>query len=251
MARSVFCDRSERLNLLINEDDHLRIQATRGGFDLEAAWRSAQEIDAKVSSRLTYAWHPQFGYVTSSPTNVGTGFRVSTMLHLPGLRITRQMDRVVRTLEKIKAPVHGLWGRGSQATGDCYQITNGVSLGRNEEELLDNITNIVPVIIEYERQARDFLLRESQAALHDRVSRAYGLLRTAAVISSEETMHLLSQVRLGVALGLIEDVDVSKLNELFLLTQPGHLQILNGVEMTAQHRNAARGTLLQKELSPT
>ena len=161
------------------------------------------------------------------------------MLHLPALVITRQIDKVFRSLQKINLAVRGLYGEGSQAQGDFYQISNQVTLGQSEEELTKKVADVVPVLIDYERQARDFLIRESQETLHDRVSRAYGILRTAQTISSEETMHLLSSVRMGVNLGLIRDVAIPTVNKLFVHTQPAHLQKLTGMELDSsrpQHR---------------
>ena len=200
-ARSVAIDTAEKFSLMVNEEDHLRIQLMKSGLDLEGAWEQINQIDDLIESRLTYAFHEQLGYLTACPTNVGTGMRVSVMLHLPALVMTRQIDKVFRSLQKISLAVRGLYGEGSQAMGDFYQISNQITLGRSEAELISQVGDVVPVLIEYERQARDFLVRESQKDLHDRVSRAYGILCTAQTISSEETMHLLSSVRMGVNLG--------------------------------------------------
>ncbi len=161
--------------------------------------------------------------------------RVSVMLHLPALVITRQIEKVFRSLQKISLAVRGLYGEGSQAMGDFYQISNQITLGRTEQELVQQVSDIVPVIIDYERQARQFLIKESHENLHDRVSRAYGILRTAQTISSEETMHLLSSVRMGVNLGLIQDLQITDINDLFIHTQPAHLQKLTGGR-AGQHR---------------
>ena len=192
-----------------------------------------------IEEKVTYAFHERLGYLTACPTNVGTGMRVSVMLHLPALVITRQIEKVFRSLQKISLAVRGLYGEGSQAMGDFYQISNQITLGRSEDELVQQVSDIVPVIIDYERQARQFLIKESQENLHDRVSRAYGILRTAQTISSEETMHLLSSVRMGVNLGLIHDLQIADINELFIHTQPAHLQKMTGGELGTrrpQHR---------------
>ena len=165
-----------------------------------------QPLDDLIEEQVTYAFNERLGYLTACPTNVGTGVRVSVMLHLPALAITRQIEKVFKSLHKINLAVRGLYGEGSQATGDFYQISNQVTLGQTEEELAKKVADVVPVLIDYERQARDFLIRESQETLHDRVSRAFGILRTAQTISSEETMHLLSSVRMGINLGLIGDL---------------------------------------------
>ncbi len=184
---------SEKFSLMINEEDHLRIQVMQSGLDLETAWERIDRIDDLIEEKVTYAFHERLGYLTACPTNVGTGMRVSVMLHLPALVITRQIDKVFRSLQKISLAVRGLYGEGSQAMGDFYQISNQITLGRSEKDLIKQVGDIVPVIIDYERQAREFLVQESQENLHDRVSRAYGILRTAQTISSEETMHLLVQ----------------------------------------------------------
>ena len=203
-ARAVLLDQREQMSVMINEEDHLRIQVLKSGLDLGAAWEQINELDDLIEARVTYAYNDRFGYLTACPTNVGTGLRVSVMLHLPALVITRQIDKVFRSLQKINLAVRGLYGEGSQAQGDFYQVSNQVTLGQSEEELTKKVGDVVPVLIDYERKARDFLIRESQETLHDRVSRAYGILRTAQTISSEETMHLLSSLRMGVNLGKLD-----------------------------------------------
>ncbi|GAB4140673.1 protein arginine kinase [Thermopirellula anaerolimosa] len=248
-ARVVFIDRQERFSIMVNEEDHLRIQVMRSGLDLEPAWKLINELDDYLERHLTYAFDEQFGYLTACPTNVGTGMRVSVMLHLPAVVITRQMDQIFRGLEKLELVVRGLFGEGSQAMGDFYQVSNQVSLGRSEQELISKVGDVIPRIIEYERKAREFLMNESQENLHDRVSRAYGILKTAQTISSEETMHLLSSVRMGVHLGLIAGLDTPTLNELFLLTQPAHVQKLVGAELDSADRNIERARFLRKRLN--
>ena len=196
-VRAVAIDPEGHFSVMINEEDHLRMQVMSSGLDLESAWRQITELDDVLESQVTYAYNEKLGYLTACPTNVGTGVRVSVMLHLPALVITRQIDKVFRSLQKINLAVRGLYGEGSQAMGDFYQISNQITLGRTEEELTKKVADIVPVLLDYERQARDFLIRESQETLHDRVSRAFGILRTAQTISSEETMHLLSKFAHG------------------------------------------------------
>ena len=247
-ARSVAIDTAEKFSLMVNEEDHLRIQLMKSGLDLEGAWEQINQIDDLIESRLTYAFHENYGYLTACPTNVGTGMRVSVMLHLPALVMTRHIDKVFRSLQKISLAVRGLYGEGSQAMGDFYQISNQITLGRSEAELISQVGDVVPVLIEYERQARDFLVRESQKDLHDRVSRAYGILCTAQTISSEETMHLLSSVRMGVNLGLIEDLEMPVVNQLFIQTQPAHLQKLRGTELNTADRNIERALYLKRHL---
>ncbi len=248
-ARGVVIDAGEQMSLMINEEDHLRIQCMHSGLDVQGAWEQIGRIDDLISEQVSYAYHPRLGYLTACPTNVGTGVRVSVLMHLPALVLTRQIEKVFRSLQKISLAVRGLYGEGSQAMGDFYQISNQQTLGRSEVELVDQVADVVPALIHYEREARDFLIKESQQTLHDQVSRAYGILRTAQTISSEETMHLLSKVRMGINLGLIEDLPLPKLNELFIRTQPAHLQKLSGVELTTADRNIERARYLRRYLS--
>lgn len=247
-ARAVAIDAHEKFSLMINEEDHLRIQVMKSGLDLDTAWQQIDEIDDLIEAHVTYAFHPQKGYLTACPTNVGTGMRVSVMLHLPALVITRQIDKVFRSLQKISLAVRGLYGEGSQAMGDFYQISNQITLGRPEPELIRQVLDVVPVLIDYERRAREFLVRESENDLHDQVSRAYGVLCTAHTISSEETMHLLSRVRMGVNLGLIDNVEIPTVNKLFMHTQPAHLQKLRGIELDTADRNIERALYLKRHL---
>ncbi len=249
-VRSVTIGREEKFSLMVNEEDHVRIQVMQSGLDLDAAWDRINRIDDQIEQKVTYAFDETLGYLTACPTNVGTGMRVSVMLHLPALVMTRQIEKVFRSLHKISLAVRGLYGEGSQAMGDFYQISNQVTLGRAEEDIIKQVCDVVPVIIEYERQARDFLVRESQENLHDRVARAYGILRNAQTISSEETMHLLSSVRMGINLGLIDDLEIPVVNELFVHTQPAHLQKLSGVELDTTDRNIERARYLRSHLGP-
>jgi protein arginine kinase len=202
-----------------------------------------------LEEELTFAFHETYGYLTACPTNVGTGIRVSVMLHLPALVQTREIQKVFHSLQKINLAVRGLYGEGSQALGDFYQISNQYTLGLSETQVIDKVRSVIPRLLDYERRARKAMLEEKKEQLHDHIARASGILRSAQTISSEETMHLLSSVRLGVNLGLIEDVEISTLNELFILTQPAHLQKLKKVELDSADRNKARASLLRNRLS--
>ena len=245
-ARGVAIDGREQVSLMINEEDHLRIQCMHSGLDLRGAWEQIKAVDDQIGRVVPYAFHPRWGYLTACPTNVGTGIRVSVMLHLPALVITRQIDKVFRSLHKISLAVRGLYGEGSQAMGDFYQISNQTTLGKTEEELVEQVGDVVPVLIDYERRAREFLVRETQQNVHDQVSRAYGILRTAQTISAEETMQLLSRVRMGVLLGLLGDVKISDINVLLVRTQPAHLQKIRGVELDTKDRNIERARYLRQ-----
>ena len=248
-ARAVMIDQQERFSVMINEEDHLRIQVMHSGLDLQAAWKQVDALDDLIEEQVNYAFSEKLGYLTACPTNVGTGLRVSVMLHLPALVITRQIEKVFKSLQKINLAVRGLYGEGSQAMGDFYQISNQVTLGQTEEELAKKVADVVPVLIDYERQARNFLIDESHETLHDRVSRAFGILRTAQTISSEETLHLLSSVRMGINLGLIGDLQIPTINKLLIHTQPAHLQKLSGNKLDASGRNIERATYLRRHLN--
>lgn len=248
--RGVVIDAEEKFSVMVNEEDHLRLQVMSSGLALQSAWEQINRIDDLIERKVIYAFHDRLGYLTACPTNVGTGMRVSVMLHLPALVITKQIDKVFRSLQKISLAVRGLYGEGSQAMGDFYQISNQITLGRREDELIRQVADVVPVMIDYERRAREFLIKQSQKDLHDRVSRAFGILCTAQTISSEETMMLLSSVRMGVNLGLIEDVAIPTINQLFIHTQPAHLQKIHGMELDTADRNVERAHYLQRQLRP-
>jgi len=249
-SRAVAMDPGEHYSVMINEEDHLRVQVMTSGLDLQTAWNRIDELDDQLEGSILYAFHPRYGYLTACPTNVGTGLRVSVMLHLPALVITRQIEKVFRSMQKINVTVRGLYGEGSQYTGDFYQVSNQVTLGHSEAELLSLVGDkVVPQIIQYERKARQFLIEQSEQDLHDDVSRALGILSTAKKISSEETMHYLSKVRMGVNLGLIDKVKVGTINKLFIHTQPAHLQKLQGRILGSSDRNVERASYLQRHLA--
>ena len=246
--RGVAIGPQENVSIMVNEEDHLRIQVMHSGLSLAEVWERINALDDQIEAQLTYAFNPQLGYLTACPTNVGTGIRVGVMLHLPALVQTKQIDKVFRALHKINLAVRGLYGEGTQAFGDFYQISNQQTLGKSEPELIRNLSDVVPQIIQYERTARQALVGERRQHLHDQVSRAYGVLKTAHTISSEETMLLLSSVRLGINLGLIDDLDIPTVNELFIHTQPAHLQKLQGSPLEVDERNVARASYLRSRL---
>jgi protein arginine kinase len=246
--RGVAFDERETASLMINEEDQLRLQVIRSGLSLDEAWQQIDRVDDVLEEKLTYAYSEEFGYLTACPTNVGTGMRASVLLHLPALGWTKQIEKVFRALQKINLAVRGLYGEGSRASGDFYQISNQVTLGKSEANILQEIREVIPEIIKYERHARNTLVRENKQALQDRVRRAFGTLGNATLMTSEETMDLLSMVRLGIHLGLLEDITILVLNELFLNTQPAHLQKLMGNLLDGEERNAARAQYLRTRL---
>jgi protein arginine kinase len=246
--RGVAFDAKESASVMVNEEDHLRLQILRSGFALDDAWSDIDKLDDSLEGRLAYAFHAQFGYLTACPTNVGTGLRGSVMLHLPALGLTKQIDKVFRALQKINLAVRGLHGEGSRAFGDLYQISNQVTLGKSEQKILGEIKEVILTILQYERQARAVLLKERRQAEQDRVARALGTLGSATMITAEETMELLSVVRLGIHLRLIDDVPATAVNQLFIQTQAAHLQKLVGHPLDGEERNAARAKYLKARL---
>jgi protein arginine kinase len=247
--RGVAIGPAENISVMVNEEDHLRIQVMLSGLSLHEVWDRINRLDDQLEEQLSYAYSPQLGYLTACPTNVGTGIRVGVMLHLPALVQTKQIDKVFRALQKINLAVRGLYGEGTQAFGDFYQISNQQTLGKSELELIRILTDVVPQVIQYERTARQVLMNERRQHLHDQVSRAYGVLKTAHTISSEETMLLLSSVRMGINLGLIDDLEIATVNELFIQTQPAYLQKIQGTELGVEERNVARASYLRSRLA--
>lgn len=246
--RGVAFGKTETISLMINEEDHLRIQVIRAGFELKNTWAVIDEIDNCLSEKLNFAFSSRFGYLTACPTNVGTGMRASVMLHLPALGMTKHIEKVFNAVGKLGLVVRGLYGEGTKVSGDLYQISNQFTLGKTESEILSIIESVIPRITSYERMARKALVLESKEQLEDRIWRSYGMLKTARMITSEEILQLLSQVRMGVNLGLINDIEMKTLNELFILTLPGHLQKLQGCELDSTQRNIIRASFVRKRL---
>ncbi len=244
--RGVALQRSEAISIMINEEDHLRMQVLRSGFELDENWATLNGIDSALAERVPYAFSDRLGFLTACPTNVGTGMRVSVMLHLPALELTKQIEKVFHAVAKINLAVRGLYGEGTQASGNFYQISNQITLGKTEEEIIKEVRGTIPQIIINERKAREILMAQNRQQLEDRVWRAYAMLRAARIISSNETMALLSHLRLGVNLGLIGNLDIPAINQLFVKTLPAHLQILEGRELDPQTRDVVRATYIRR-----
>jgi protein arginine kinase len=239
----------ERVAVMINEEDHIRIQSLRTGFDLGEALRAADEMDDALEEHLDYAFHSRLGYLTACPTNVGTGARFSVMLHLPGLALTGDLEKAKRAAHDMGLAVRGFYGEGTESSGDFFQISNQTTLGRSEGMLLDELArDIVPQIIEYERSSRRKLLDSQRILLEDRVYRALGVGQSARMVSSEEAMSLLSRLRLGILMGLLSEVSLDTVHSLMLLIQPAHLELLQGSSMDQTGRRAARANLLRERL---
>ncbi|MEE8277337.1 MAG: protein arginine kinase [Thermoanaerobaculia bacterium] len=240
-----------RVGVMLNEEDHLRIQGLQSGLALEAAYAEADTLDSELGQRLAFAFHPQFGYLTSCPTNVGTGLRASVLIHLPGLVLTKEITKVLQGLSQVGLTFRGLYGEGSEVVGNFFQLSNQTTLAKSEVDLLDHLGKMVRQIIEYEEQARQILLRDAPAIIEDKVWRAYGLLRHARSLPVEEAMNLLSGVRLGVGLGLISDVSMYALNKLLVYAQPAHVaaQEAGGPALSRSEINIRRASYVRQSLT--
>lgn len=240
----------ERVSIMVNEEDHLRIQTIRSGLELGGALQAADAVDDALESGLNYAFSPRFGYLCACPTNVGTGLRLSVMLHLPGLRLKGDIDKVKRAAADMSLAVRGFYGEGSEAVGDFYQISNQTTLGKAEKVLLHELEHeILPRVIEYERAARKTLLARRRHDFEDSVYRSLGILTHARLLSTEESMQHLSLVRVGVVTGVLSHVTHQQVNHLMLLTQPGHLQLACGRDLNQDERRSARAELMRRVLA--
>jgi protein arginine kinase len=238
----------DRLGIMLNEEDHLRLQGMRSGFALEDTYGEVDRLDSELGQRLPFAFQPEFGYLTSCPTNVGTGLRASVLIHLPGLVLTKEISKVLQGLGQVGLTFRGLYGEGSEVVGNFFQLSNQTTLGKSEQDLLDHLGKIVRQVMEYEEQARQVLLRDAASAVEDKVWRAYGLLRYARALSFEEMMNLLSGVRLGVGLKLIGGVGLYTLNKLLVYCQPAHLAAAHGLQVDDPSLSVQRSRYVRKLL---
>ncbi len=245
---AVIIGKRELVNIMINEEDHLRLQVLHSGFQLKESWSLINELDTDLGKKLDFAFSPRLGYLTSCPTNVGTGLRASVMLHLPALVLTKQINQVLQAILKLGLAVRGLYGEGTEASGNLFQISNQITLGKSEEEIISSLEKVIKQIIGHERNARKLLIKNSAKQVEDRIGRAYGILRNAHIISSKEAIELLSTLRMGVDLGLLPQVDRQTINELFLLTQPAHLQKIAGEKLSPENRDIKRANLIREKL---
>lgn len=250
-ARGMAYSASETISIMINEEDHLRLQALQPGLQLDQAWQEVDRLDNLFEAKMDYAFSSRLGYLTACPTNVGTGIRVSVMLHLPGLKMSGQMDKVIRSARDMRLAVRGLHGEGTQATGDFYQVSNQRTLGASEQQIIDEFKNgVVPKIVDYEQKTREKLLAKHAQFVDDKAFRALGTLQNARTISSEESLELLSHLRMGVTLDRVSGLELDTLNELLLRTQPAHLQQIENRTMSAEERDLARANYIRQKLNP-
>jgi protein arginine kinase len=251
MSKAVYIDQAERISIMVNEEDHLRIQALAPGLDPEGAFELATRHEAEIGRYIEFDYDRDFGYLTACPTNAGTGMRASVLIHLPGLVLTKDIEKVVTSITHSGLIVRGFYGEGTDVLGNLFQVSNQNTLGVSEEEILRKISQVTRDILESESAARQRLIDEAQDMVEDKIWRAYGILCNARVLTSEEVMNLLSAVRLGRAMNIIDFLDIALINEILLLSQPAHLQKYYGAEMDHNRRDFVRAQMVREKLRNT
>ena len=246
---ATFLSQDEKISIMINEEDHIRIQCILSGLQLKKALEEANKMDDCIEGTVDYAFDEQRGYLTSCPTNVGTGLRASVMVHLPGLVLTQRMNRIIPAINQLGLVVRGIYGEGSEVLGNIFQISNQITLGKTEEEIVADLTSVVKQIITQERLAREALVKTSNIQLEDRVYRSLGVLSNARIIDSKEAATCLSDIRLGIDLGYIKELSKTILNELMFLTQPGFLQQYAGGMLRPEERDYKRAAFIRDRLN--
>lgn len=239
---------NEQVSVMVNEEDHIRIQLYFPGFQLEQALEQASEFDDWLEEKFNYAFDEKRGYLTSCPTNVGTGLRASVMMHLPALAISQQISRMIPAINQLGLVVRGIYGEGSEALGNLFQISNQITLGKSEKDIVEDLKSVVQQLIEQERNARNQIVNQSSLQLEDKVFRSYGILSNSRIIESKEAASCLSDVRLGIDLGFITSVTKTILNELMILTQPGFLQQYAKKTLSPDERDIRRASLIRERL---
>jgi len=248
-ARAVIVHDDDPMALMINEEDHVRLQVFEPGLSLGRAWNRADRVDSQLGEKLPFAFDAEWGYCTRCPTNVGTGMRSSCLVHLPALRLTGDLQPVLDDLRPMGVSARGFYGEGTKATGDLFQLSNTASLGNTEEEIIGKVKEVVQSLVRFERRAREALATAKNGALtEDGVHRAWGILRNARLISYDEAMTMLSRIRLGLQMGLDLPARLETVNELMVMTQPAHLQLFKGSPMKAAERDQSRAALIRQAL---
>lgn len=247
--RGCVFNQKEILSVMVNEEDHFRIQYLLSGLQLNNIWKLINQIDDEIEKKVTYAFSEKEGYLTSCPTNVGTGMRASIMLHLPALAMVNGINDILKAISKIGYVVRGFYGEGTEVMGNLFQVSNQITLGLSEEEIIDNLEKVNQQIINKEQKVRKELLSNSKSQLEDQAWRAYGILNSARIISSAEAMELLSKLRFGVGLGIIPHPNLGTLNKLMLLIQPAYLQMLTGKGLDPFNRDLQRALLIRNEIN--
>ncbi|WP_207706873.1 protein arginine kinase [Alkaliphilus pronyensis] len=245
---SLLINQDESIAILINEEDHIRIQCLLPGFQLDNSWNLADKIDDLVEEKVKYSFHEELGYLTSCPTNLGTGIRASLMMHLPALNMTGYINSILQASSQIGIAVRGIYGEGTEFLGNIFQVSNQVTLGITEEEIIKNLKNVGIQIIQKERYIRESLLKDKKVELEDKAYRSYGILKNARKITSTEAMKLISHVKLGVVLGLIKDSSLEKLNQLMEMIQVGFLQKYYKSQLSEYDRDVKRAEIIRMNI---
>jgi len=248
IGSAVVINPTQTLSIMVNEEDHLRMQAISSGLDLQKTFRAIDNIDSALEAHLDFAFDPKLGYLTACPTNVGTGMRASAMVHLPGLVLSEQVNQVVNSVNKIGLAVRGLYGEGTEAMGNLFQVSNQTTLGENESQIIDRLNKVIETVIQRENQARENLLATKRTMLMDQVGRAYGILTHAYSVSSKEALNLLSVMRLGIDLGFFPEEGRVLINSLLMETQPAHLQHQSQQKLAAEERDSLRADIVREKL---
>jgi protein arginine kinase len=246
---AVILNNDETISIMINEEDHIRIQCITAGMNLNEAYEIANNIDNILEEKLNYAFNEELGYITACPTNIGTGLRASVMMHLPVITVTNEMSGVLNALTQVGMTIRGQYGEGSKTKGNIYQVSNQITLGLSEQEILNNLKAITLQLITQENISRQNVLANYKYEFEDKVYRSFGILKSAVLIDSAECLNLLSDVRLGMEMGIIKSVDKKTLNSLLIDVQPGRLQILSGKKLTDKERDFQRAKLIREKLN--
>ena len=247
--KALIVEKNEVLSIMLNEEDHIRFQVLQSGFNIMEAWRIVDRIDTEIEQYISFDYSSRFGYLTSCPTNTGTGLRASVMLHLSALAMSNQIKKVFDTISKLGLTIRGFYGEGTEALGDFFQISNQIALGYSEMEILDNLEKIITKIIIKEEEIRQTFLKAKKQEIEDKVFRAFGVLKNARIITSNETIKLLSIIRLGVDLGFIRNLNITTINEILFFVQPAHLQKINGNIIDSYERDVIRAKIIREKLA--
>jgi protein arginine kinase len=251
VGSGVVINRTESVSVMINEEDHLRMQAIKPGLQLAKVYQTIDKVDSELESKVEYAFSPKLGYLTACPTNVGTGMRASAMLHLPGLVLNEQVNQIIQAVNKLGLAVRGLYGEGTEALGNVFQVSNQSTLGEREANVVERLNKVILQIIEHEENARLSLLDKKPYMIYDQVGRAHGILSSAHSISSKEAMNLLSMMRLGADLDILTGLDRAVIDDLFISTQPAHLQKTATEKLSAEERDVLRAEIVRSTLKGT
>ncbi|MBU1320343.1 MAG: protein arginine kinase [candidate division Zixibacteria bacterium] len=247
--RALYVRDDESVSIMINEEDHLRIQSFQSGLEIQTAMNNAERTDHELGNKLEYDFSSDYGFLTSCPTNVGTGLRASVLIHLPGLVLTNEIDGVLSQITKVGLAVRGFYGEGSDVLGNIFQVSNQTTLGRKEEDIIGSLEEVTRQLMAHEENARTTLIRDAGEEIKDKIWRAYGILKHARVLSSGEAMNLLSAMRMGVAMGILDMLPLRLINEIMLLVQPAHLQKLLNEELSPSERDSRRAQLVRERLA--